>query len=221
MAGLVVAAASVGGNTTPLSCTKPTGTATGDMMIAWQMSDYGTYANLTAPAGWVSLTGLDRGSNLMHLKIWTKVASSEGASYSWPVGTGVDACISILTLRGVNTSTASWIWATPTWAANAQTRTAPTVTGIKPGSVLLCSTCADLNNVAATWTPPTGMTEYADVQSTTWATQTVASLLNPPSPSGTKAFTCSSASFWASNGGIEWSVAIPLALAPGQFFATL
>lgn len=209
--GSVVAAASVGGDTTPLSCAKPSGTANGDLLLAWQMSDNGTYAGLTAPAGWTLLTGLDRGSNLMHLKIWYKVASSEGSTYSWPQSSGADGCVSIVTLRSVNTSTGTWLWATPTWAANSATRVAPSVSGAGSGAVLICSTLADMNNTAATWTPPSGMIEQADVQSTTWATQTVATLLGPPNPSLTRTFTCSSSTFWQSNGGIEFSIVVPSA----------
>lgn len=221
MAGSVVGAASVGGNTTPLSCNKPSGTADTDLMLAWQMNDYGTHAGMTAPAGWSLLTGLDRGTNAEHLKIWYKIASSEGASYSWPMGSGVDGVVSIVTLRGVNTSSASWLWATPVWSANSQTRTAPSVSGAASGAVLLCSCCADMNDVVGTWTPPSGMTEQADVQSGTWATQSVASLLGPANPSGTKVFTCSVNNFWVSNGGIEFSIIVPSATAAptGQFFA--
>lgn len=221
MAGSVVAAASIAGDTTPLVCTKPTGTADGDLLLAWQMNDYSTYASLTAPAGWTQLTGLDRGTNVMHLKVWYRVAASEGANYSWAMGSGVDGCVTIVALRGVNTSSASWLWATPVWSANGASRTAPSVSGATAGSVLICSTLADMNNTAATWTPPTGMTEQADVQSTTWATQSVASLLAPSDPSGTKVFTCSSSVMFGSNGGIEWSIVVPAtgtAAATGQFF---
>lgn len=207
--GIVVGSASVGGDITPLVCNKPGGTADKDMMFSWQLSDFGNYSSLTAPAGWTFLTGLDMGSSEMHLKIWYKLASSEGASYSWPMGSGVDGCVSIVTTRGINLNPATWLWATPVWAANSQTRVAPSVSGARPNALLLSSCSADANDVACTWTPPSGMTERADIQSNGWATQSVASLANPSDPSGTKTFTASVNNFFPGNGGIEWSIVLP------------
>lgn len=211
VAGSVVAAASAGANATPVTCNKPTGTASGDLMFAFQMTDFGAYTDMAAPAGWTLLTGLDRGSNLMHLKIWYKAAGgSEASTYAFPQSTGdVDGCTTIVTLRNVNTSSGTWLWATPAWTANSGTRTAPSVSGAGSGAVLLCHACVDMNNVASGgWTPPSGMTEQSDVQSRTWATQSVATLLGPANPSGTKAFTVSSNQN-SGFGGIEWAVVIP------------
>mgnify|MGYP001597417568 CR=1 FL=1 len=223
MAGSIVAAASAASDTSSLTVTKPTGTANDDKMIAFQCSDWGTYAGLTAPAGWALLTGLDRGSNNLHLKIWTKTAASEGANYVFPQGSGVDGCCSIVTLRGVDNTVANWLWATPAWAANSSSRVAPTVSGAGSGAVLLCSSLVDMNNTAVTWTPPSGMSEQVDVQSNQWISQSVASLLAPANPTGTKTFTTSSSTFIGSVGGIEWSVVIPAtpAVNQGRFFALM
>ncbi|MFG1794116.1 hypothetical protein [Nocardia sp. NPDC049149] len=207
----VVAAASAGGPT-PVVCNKPTGTASGDVMIAIHFTDNDTLSAMTAPAGWTLLTSLDRGSSLEHIKIWTKTAGgSEASTYSWaqgPSGT-TDGCVTIITLRDADPSTANWLYATPVWAANSATRVAPTVVGAPAGSVLICTANVDMNNTSATMTHPSGMTELSDVQSRTWAVQGVASLLLPPNPTGTKTFTVSSSTFNASKGGIEWSVVVP------------
>lgn len=221
MAGSIVAVASAASDTSTLTVTKPSGTADTNKMLAFQCSDWGTYAGLTAPAGWALLTGLDRGSNNLHLKIWTKTASSEGANYAFPQGSGVDGCCSIVTLSGVDNNVANWLYATPDWAANSTSRVAATVSGAAAGAVLLCSALVDMNNVAATWTPPSGMTEQVDVQSNHWISQSVASLLSPANPTGTKTFTVSSGTFVGTTGGIQWSVVIPATPVPptGQFFA--
>lgn len=225
MAGSVVAAASQSGDTSSLTVSKPTGTADGDLMFGFQCSDYGTYANLTAPAGWSLLTGLDRGSNLLHFKVWSKVASSEGASYVFPQGSSVDGVIILATLRGVDTTAANWLYATPAWAANSTSRVAASVSGAASGAVLLCSSMVDMNDTVASFTPPSGMTEQADKQSNHWALETVATLLSPSNPTGTKTFTCSSSSFYSTNGGIEFSIVIPQTpTAPttaGNFFAMM
>lgn len=223
MAGSIVAAASQSGDTATLTVSKPTGTANGDLMLGFQCSDYGTYANLTAPAGWNFLTGLDRGTNLLHFKVWYRVASGEGASYGFPQGSGVDGVIILVTLRDVDTTAGNWLYATPTWAANSTSRVAPSVSGAASGAVLLCSTLVDMNDTAATFTPPSGMTEQADRQSNQWVVETVASLLNPANPTGTKTFTCSSSNFFSTNGGIEFSIVVPQTAASvtGSFFAMM
>jgi len=216
----VVNSASQKGATATLVCNKPTNTASGDMMVAWHGNDAGTYSAMTAPTGWVLLTGLDRGTDLLHQKIWTKAAGgSEGTTYTFNQGSGDDGIVIITTLRGADTNTAHWLYATPVWSANSTSRVAPTVVGAQPGGVLLCSTLVDMNNTAATFTPPSGMIEQADAQSNTWAAQSVASLLSPPDPTGTKTFTVSSSNFFSTNGGIECSIVVPAATGPEQFFA--
>ncbi|MEV0247984.1 hypothetical protein AB0H76_15430 [Nocardia sp. NPDC050712] len=206
----VVAAASISGGTTSLTCAKPTGTLEGHVMIAYQCSDWGTYAALTAPAGWTLLTGLDRGSDNLHLKIWSKVAgSSEASTYAWPQGSGVDGCVSIVTLRNVNTNTGTWLFATPVFAAAAASRVAASVTGAGTGAIMLAHSMIEPQNTACSYAPPAGMTERADVQSTTWVTQSVASLDGPTNPTGTKTFTVSGT--LSSVGGIESSIVIPAA----------
>lgn len=221
--GSFVAAASASGDTSTLTVTKPTGTADSDKMVAYQCSDWGTHAGLTAPAGWALLTELDRGSNNLHLKIWTKTASSEGANYAFPQGSGVDGCCSIITLRDVDNNTANWLYATPAWAANSSSRVAPSVAGAAAGAVLLCSALVDMNNTAVTWTPPSGMTERVDVQSNLWISQSIANLLDPADPTGTKTFTTSSSTFIGSVGGIESSIVIPPATvaAKGSFLGLM
>lgn len=206
----VVGVASASGTATSLAPAKPSGTAQGHVMIAYQCSDWGAYTALTAPSGWTLLTGLDRGQDNLHLKIWTKVAgSSEPSSYSFAQGSGVDGCVTIVTVRNANASTGSWLFATPAFAAASASRIAPSVTGAGAGAILLCSSLIEPQNTACSYTPPSGMTERADVQSTTWVTQSVASLDGPANPTGTKTFTASGT--LSTVGGIEWSVVIPAA----------
>jgi len=220
MAGSIVNSASQKGSGTTLVCNKPTNTASGDMLIAWHGNDAGTYAAMTAPSGWVLLTGLDRGTDLLHQKIWTKAAGgSEGTTYTFAQGSGDDGVVIITTLRGVDAVTAHWLYATPVWSANSASRVAPSVAAAQPGGVLLCSSMVDMNNTAGSYTPPTGMTEQADAQSNTWTVESVASLLSPPDPSGTKSFTVSSSSLFTGHGGIECSIIVPPATGPEQFFA--
>lgn len=227
MAATVVAGASgnvVGGST--MVANKPAGTANGDVMLAFQTSNWDAQTDLTAPAGWSLLTQLDRGASNLHLKIWSKVASSEGTSYTFTPGPSADSCLSIITVRGADNTPANWLYATPTWSAAAASRVAPSVSGAGTGALLLCYAMSDTNGNAATSLPPSGMTEVAETQSTTWLIQTVASLASPANPTGTKAFTLSNA-FGGSYGGIQFSIVMPQASggggpvsAGGMFFAS-
>lgn len=220
MAGSVVAAASQKGSTATLVCNKPTGTAAGDVLVAFQANDFGTQAALTAPAGFVLLTELDRGTDLLHFKLWTKLAGgSEGTTYTFNQTSSDDGVVIIVALRGVDTNTAHWFWATPIWAANSTSRVTAAVAGAQPGAILVCSAMVDMNNTAATFTPPSGMIEQGDAQSNAWTVETVATLLNPPDPAPAKTFTVSSSSFFGTNGGIQASIVVPPASGPGSFFA--
>lgn len=219
MALSVVAAASQKGTTTNLSVTKPTGTADKDKLIGFQATDAGTYSQLTAPAGFNLLTGLDKGTDALHFKLWEKTAASEGSSYSFGNGNGNDGIIILVAVRGADLNTAHWFYNTPAWTANSTSRVADSLTGAQPGALLLCSAVVDMNNTAATYTPPSGMTEQADVQSNTWTAMSVASLLAPPDPTGTKTFTVSSSAFFGSTGGIQSSLIIPAATNAANFFA--
>lgn len=216
----VVATAFQKGDTSTLTCNKPTGTLDGHMMVAFQGLDYSTYASMTAPAGWALLTGNDQGDSLMHMKIWTKLASSEGASYVFNQGSPGDGVVIITTLSGADTNTANWIY-NLVWTANSTSRVAPSIASVAD-SVLLCSATVDMNNVAATMTPPSGMTERADTQSNLWIVGSVASLANPTNPTGTKTFTVSSSNFYASVGGHQSSIVVPppaASVASGNFFS--
>lgn len=213
MAVSIVNAASTAGASSPLSCAKPTNTADGDVMVAFQSNDFGTYAATTPPAGWTLLTGYDRGSNGFHVKIWTKVAAGEGGTYSFAQSASTDGCVTIVTLRGADTNTANWLTAAlSNITAPATTYDAPTVSGAAAGSALLAFVMSENSNTATTftWTPPGGMTEQADVQSTTWTSQSVASLLSPSNPTGAKTFTHTGAA-GTTGGAITASIVIPAA----------
>lgn len=203
MAGSVVAAAS--GSATAgaaISCNKPTGTADGDVMVAFLGDDWGAFGDSSAPGGWTLRTSLDRGSDNLHCKIWTKTASSEGASYSFNIGVGANGCVTIVTTRGTTESVLTDI----NWAAASTSRDAPSITGVTASPVALCYALLEANATTNTFTPPSGMNEESDVQPDVWACHSVASLTAPPEPTGTRTFTSSTAG--ASAGGIQASIVV-------------
>lgn len=220
MAGSFVAAASVQGAGT-MTCANPTGTVLGDVMTAFVSTDYGTYAAMTAPTGWTLRGGYDAGSNAIHVKVFTKTAgASEATSYAFPQGTSSDGTVNIVTARGCTETglIISVVFDTST----STSRAAPSLTGAVAGAVLLCG--AMLLNAGAspptrTFTPPSGMTECADIQAGNYTASTVAYLLGPSSPTGTKTFTCSGVAN-VDVGGIQSSIVLQqsaTATPPGDF----
>jgi hypothetical protein len=201
--GSVVGAASVASSTITLSCAMPTGTVQNDVMVAAVSTDWDTYADITAPTGWTVLTGQDNGANTVNVKVFTKTAgASEAGPYLFHQGASSDGVCSIVTLR--NVTEAGAIASATFTGTTSTTRTAPSITGATAGSVLVCGAMCDGPGTSAiTWTPPSGMTEQADISSGSFTSHTVATLLNPGSPTGTKAFTASASI--PSVGGNQWS----------------
>ena len=105
------------GSGTTITVTKPTGTTDGDLLVAVIMSDNTTP---TAPAGWArtSVNNTAIPSSNYELNTYYKIASSEGASWSWTITssiyegfvcayTGVHATPAIAASENTSTSNAS------------------------------------------------------------------------------------------------------------------
>lgn len=175
---------------TSLAVTKPSGTASGDVLVAvaWQDSDgNANLANLTPPAGWTqSGSNITSSSTSPCGKVWSKVAGgSEGASYTFGIASGSSAVISMLAISGANTDTPIAVAAT----ANTGSGTSVVAPSISPssGDLLVCSFAAQSGSI--TWTPPSGMTEQVD-QTTAWVGAEVATLvLSSGGATGTKTAT--------------------------------
>jgi hypothetical protein len=204
--GTVVNSASAVGTSTTLTCSKPSGTAEGDVMLAVQSGDFNDFDLMTSPNPWQPLFEYDVGLDSLHIKTWTLTAGvSEPASYDFTQGAGSAGTVTIVAMRGVVEAGVRFEITADT--STGTTRTAPTVAGAVPGSILLCGAMTD-PLAPRSWTPPTGMTEQADVQSSTSTTHSVASLLDPGDPTGAKNFTLSNTT--AAPGGIQWSAVFPM-----------
>ena len=186
MAISVVASNSAVGAAT-MTVTKPTGTADGDLMVAVTSCDnVGTYAALGAPAGWTLRGGLDSGANKSPVKVFTKTAASEGASYAFTCSSGEDGVGIITTLRGVTTNIADWVFSFSFDATTGTTRTAPSVSGV--GELLLSYAMISQNGASSTVTIPSGMT-VCDTDGTGYVAAGLAYLASPSNPTGTKSWT--------------------------------
>ncbi|WP_427422654.1 hypothetical protein [Lysinibacillus fusiformis] len=86
---------------TSVTVTKPTGTANGDFLLAF-VAELGT-GTVTAPAGWTLIGTASAASNLT-LRCYRKTAASEGASWTWTLGSSVRNWGSVHAFTGVNAS---------------------------------------------------------------------------------------------------------------------
>jgi hypothetical protein len=130
--------------------TKPSGTVDGDLLIA--VGRAGSGASVTAPAGWTThASSLGTGSPL-----WTKIASGEGASYTFTQTALATSKVVIVRVNGQASST-------PVDVAAGVSGTAalviPTVTPTGANRLLLQIAS---HHGAGTWTPPGTATERFD-----------------------------------------------------------
>lgn len=85
---------------TTLTVTKPTGVASGDVMVA-TVGASGT-ATLSPPAGWTQVADTTTGASLRQISFYRVAGSSEPASYSFSLGASRTASGGIADYRGVN-----------------------------------------------------------------------------------------------------------------------
>ena len=150
----------------PLTITKPTGVATGNLMVA-TVSLRDATATLTAPAGWTLLTSVASSGNTTKQYVFTKVATAgEAASYtfSWAGGSGAtDSSGVILAYSGIWAGAGSNVDTSTTSTANASTTaatTAGTATYAQDMILALYGTAG-----ASSFTTPAGMTVRGTVTS--------------------------------------------------------
>lgn len=139
---------------------KPAGVVDGDVMIA-VISSTGTY---TPPSGWTSLGAL---TPSYRAEAWYRVASGEGASYTWSLADtdGVSAVGIIAAYFGQDLTVTIDADAEQANAASTSA-VAPSVTATIPGDMLVCAfTSGNVDGTGGTnsSTPPAGMTERADL----------------------------------------------------------
>lgn len=175
MAPTIRAVSSVASGTTgSYSCPRPTGTTAGDLLVAFQVADYGSIGQLTAPSGWELVDQASATSDqvgVLYVKLWTKTATaSEPASYAFGQDSDADGGVVIVALsdaalgahdKSVSTTSGSSV-------------TTPSVTAIAGDIELRFAAGSPDPGGSRSWTPPAGTTEHADRQSGIYATFTLA-----------------------------------------------
>lgn len=89
---------------TSYTVTKPTGTASGDIMVAIQSGDWGAATSMGDPTGgssWGSaIISQTQGTNTLHVKAWIKTAGgSEPASYGFTQASSSDGVAMVFCIR--------------------------------------------------------------------------------------------------------------------------
>ena len=147
--------ASVGSGTT-LTITKPTGCVDNDLLVA--VIFMASAEVISAPAGWTSIRDTTQPSSSNHVNTFYKVASGEGASFAFTVGTnpfntfcGIVACFT-----GTDTATPLDV---ESGAGNASSANvcAPAVVTTQANDLLVFGGL--VLAFGGTMTPPSGMTE--------------------------------------------------------------
>ncbi len=159
--GIAFRAVSFGSNnasTTSINLTRPTGTLTGDVMLA--LLDVRGTSTVTAPAGWTLIRTDTFTSSLRMHAYWRVATASDPASWTWTFSGSRLAAGAIHAYSGVDTASPIDASGGAPAPAASVTATAPSITTTVPNTMLV----AFFANLAdSTWTPPAGFTERADL----------------------------------------------------------
>ncbi|MEU6710014.1 hypothetical protein ABZ897_00930 [Nonomuraea sp. NPDC046802] len=186
------AVASAVGQGTSISCTKPTGTAEGDLMLAFQSADRGTLAQMTTPSGGWNLLGSQQWADAEPgTKVFWKIAgASEPTSYGFAQNSTADGVVAIA-------SVIVSVVKTPVFASSASVTSTTSV----PTPSITPTAADDLEfrwatsqgvGSALSWTPPATYTQQVNRQSATYTTASLATkTLTSAAATGIQNFTSS------------------------------
>jgi hypothetical protein len=143
------------------TCNKPTGTVDGDIMFAL-VQHRGVYSD-TAPSGWTLLGQGSGGVSSGFFELWYRVASSEGANYTWGFPATERVRILIATYEGgfFDTGTPIDVVSNTGYTTSNTTARAASMTVAAANSPLFFFACV-FRTVATTFTAPTVPTTFTE-----------------------------------------------------------
>ncbi|MFD4474688.1 hypothetical protein ACFWPU_01025 [Streptomyces sp. NPDC058471] len=146
-------------NATAATASKPTGTVSGDLLLAVFTSNS---QNCTPPSGWTETT--DEAIEVFRCQVFYKVAGgSEPASYTFSVPAAAPLVLSVTALRGVDTADPIDIdMVSATSLTHAEPYSTPTVTGGSVGRLVYIRAVRFSGSTVPTFTA-SGVTELIDV----------------------------------------------------------
>lgn len=175
----------------PATATTALGTLNTDLLVVFHFIDFYAASSMVAPTGtssgtWdLQATG-DAGTNDVHVKVWTKLAST--GIQTVICNQVSDACNWNFTyvLRGQTATPVDGATGSQS-ASNSTSHVAPSVSPASSDDLLLCGA---IGGGAGTYTPPTGMTEDFDSACGSNSSASIAELaLAASGATGTKTFT--------------------------------
>lgn len=144
-----------------VTVTKPTGTADGDILLAWVYAYNNTPESISAPEGWTQMDFIIQSAR-MYALFW-KRASSEGADYTFTGNTGslyVNACV-VAYSGCIATGTPYDQFSETTYTTNDYSIVADGITPtVSPSLAVICALARNSYTSAA---QPDGWTERFDV----------------------------------------------------------
>jgi hypothetical protein len=150
--------ATTGSGATSLAITKPTGVASGHVMVA-TVTATATGA-LTPPSGWTAVKDTTQGTAIRQITYYRVAGTSEGTSYSWGLGTTRQASGGIADYSGVN-NTAPIDASASAGGASGNALAGSVTTSVANDQVIVASGF----NINTTVSPAAGTTERYDVPS--------------------------------------------------------
>lgn len=141
--------------------TKPTGTVDGDMMFA--LVQHRTVYSNSAPSGWTLLGQGSGGASNGFFELWYKVASSEGADYTWGFSATERVLLVVLTYQGgfFDTGTPIDVVSNTGYTTSNTTARAASMTVATANSPLFHFACV-FRTSSTTFTPPTSPTTFTE-----------------------------------------------------------
>jgi hypothetical protein len=133
----------------------PTGTTTGDVLVAQVANRSGLFGGITPPAGWTLLDRRSSGTQVTSAVYWKVAGATEPVTVTFALlgSSGVQMVGGIAAYSGVSTSTPINAWAASTGTGG--TTTMPSVTTTAPGTTLVHA----ITKRQETMPAPTGTTE--------------------------------------------------------------
>jgi len=141
---------------TSITLTKPSGTASGDVLVA--AIDIAGTTTVTAPSGWTLVRSTTSGSSLTQATYVHVAGTSEPSSYQWRFSSLRMASGVMAAYVGVNTTTPVDVSSGGS-SSNSSSDVAPSVTTAAAGELLIGVFGETAN---ASVTPPTGMLEQVE-----------------------------------------------------------
>lgn len=185
MAPTYVDSTAADSGSTSFSVTKPTGTVTGHVLIAFVVSD-GALGSIGTPTGGATWQALDSASNFLAAKLFWKIAgSSEPSSYGFTQASGSDGIGIVVAVSEADASEPQHGTST---AGSGSSVTTPSLTPVALGDLDLRFGAAVTFGDEVTWTPPSTYSQRENVAGSTVYATCATKTLSSTSATGTQNF---------------------------------